>query len=60
MTSIRLNPRNLLGFKIIAGGESATVLHSPKIGGKGCLISSDAPQEDRPTVLRAKVGGKLE
>lgn len=43
MKAIKLNPRKLLGFKIVASGKSATALHSPKIGGKGCPgINADA------------------
>lgn len=36
MASIKLDPRKLLGFKIIADGGSEAKLHSPKIGAKGC------------------------
>lgn len=42
MAEIKLDPKKLLGFKIVADG-SAVKLSSPKIGGKGCpSISADA------------------
>ena len=45
MTGIKLDPKMLLGFKIIGAGESVTKLHSPKIGAKGCpSIEPDAMQ----------------
>ncbi len=37
MTEIKLDPKKLLGFKIIADG-SAAKLCSPKIGAKGCPV----------------------
>jgi hypothetical protein len=37
MTDIKLDPKKLLGFKIIAAGGSATKVRSPKIGAKGCV-----------------------
>ena len=36
MNEIKLDPKKLLGFKIIPDGELITKLHSPKIGAKGC------------------------
>jgi hypothetical protein len=38
MPTINLDPRKLLGFKIIANGESSATLRSPKIGAKGCPV----------------------
>ena len=38
MSEIKLDPRKLLGFKIVATGESAAALRSPKIGAKGCAM----------------------
>jgi hypothetical protein len=59
MTDIKLDPRKLLGFKIIAAGDSTAKLYSPKIGAKGCpVISSDAWQGNNTAVLRAKIGTK--
>lgn len=54
MTDIKLNPRKLLGFKVVANGGSADVLHSPKIGGKGCqTINADATRvADTPAATR--------
>lgn len=37
MNEIKLDPRNLLGFKIVADGESAVRLTSPKIGDKAVI-----------------------
>lgn len=45
MKEIKLDPRKLLGFKIIADGNSVAKLHSPKIGAKGCTVTdTDAVQ----------------
>ena len=42
MPTINLDPRKLLGFKIVANGESSATLRSPKIGAKGCpVINAD-------------------
>jgi hypothetical protein len=41
MNKINLDPRKLLGFKIIADG-SATKLSSPKIGAKDCTVHGDS------------------
>lgn len=38
---IKLDPRRLLGFRIIADGSAAR-LNSPKIGVKGCNTMGDA------------------
>ena len=48
MPAINLDPKKLLGFKIIAKGESSGTLRSPKIGGKGCPIDRFAMQSGRP------------
>ncbi len=42
MNDIELDPRKLLGFKIIANEATAT-LHSPKIGGKQCAVVDTPP-----------------
>lgn len=53
MADIKLDPRKLLGFKIIADSGSTVMLHSPKIGAKGCpIINTDATRAaDRPTKI---------
>lgn len=43
MGDIKLDPRKLLGFRIIADGNASAMLHSPKIGGKGCAVTADDP-----------------
>jgi hypothetical protein len=45
-TPIKLDPKRLLGFRIIARSEGATALHSPKIGVKGCTVV--AARDDSP------------
>ncbi len=58
MSDINLDPRKLLGFKIIAGGESPAKLQSPKIGGKNCqVLNEDAPFAGKAPIA-AKVGFK--
>ena len=45
MKEIKLDPKKLLGFKIVADSGSLAKLHSPKIGAKGCQsIDPDAVQ----------------
>ena len=39
MNQIKLDPKTLLGFKIIADGESEAKLRSPKIGAKDCVVT---------------------
>ncbi len=39
MASIKLDPKTLLGFKIVATGQSAAAVRSPKIGAKTCATS---------------------
>jgi hypothetical protein len=56
MSSIKLDPKKLLGFKIIADG-SAAKLSSPKIGGKGCVISASTAGG---AALQAKIGTKTD
>lgn len=41
MKEIKLDPKKLLGFRIISG-RSAAKLSSPKIGDKSCNVYSDA------------------
>ena len=41
MNEINLDPKKLLGFKIVADG-SAAKLSSPKIGAKNCNVDADA------------------
>lgn len=47
MKEIKLDPKKLLGFKIIAEG-SAAQLSSPKIGVKGCIVTADASAARAP------------
>lgn len=56
MDSIRLDPRKLLGFKIITDGESTVRLTSPKIGDKGCPSFNQDVTHD----IRARVDHKQE
>ena len=43
MNDVKLDPRKLLGFKIIASNETTVTLHSPKIGAKQCQVVDAAP-----------------
>ena len=43
MNEIKLDPRKLLGFKIIASNETTMTLHSPKIGDKQCAVVGTPP-----------------
>jgi len=43
MSGIKIDPRKLLGFKIIATDASTIKLSSPKIGDKGCPVVEAAP-----------------
>ena len=38
MNTIKIDTEKLLGFKIIASGETSVTLHSAKIGVKGCTV----------------------
>lgn len=61
MSNIKLDPRKLLGFKIIADGEARLALHSPKIGGKGCpSISAEVSATENTGALHAKIGAKTD
>jgi len=44
MTDIKLDPKKLLGFKIVAEGHSANVVRSAKIGAKQCTVVDRDPQ----------------
>ena len=57
MGAIKLDPSKLLGFKIIADGESTVRLTSPKIGDKGAPIIA---QIVGTGPLVAKVGVKTD
>ena len=57
MKEINLDPKKLLGFRIIADGSVAK-LSSPKIGGKGCAVSAEASPTGNAGALRAKIGTK--
>ena len=62
MSEIKLDPRKLLGLRIIATGDSAMALHSPKIGGKGCPVIAGVPEATgarASAALTAKIGSKL-
>jgi len=51
MNTIKIDPRKLLGLKIIADGESTVRLTSPKIGDKGAPgITQDLAQAIHPSV----------
>ena len=43
MNKIKIDPRKLLGFKIIANGETSATLRSAKIGVKGCIVGDTQP-----------------
>lgn len=43
MNTIKIDPKKLLGFKIIANGETSMTLHSAKIGVKGCTVYDTPP-----------------
>ncbi|HEY3146123.1 MAG TPA: hypothetical protein VGJ75_07220 [Dongiaceae bacterium] len=58
MNEIKLDPRKLLGFKIIATSESTATLRSPKIGGKGCTVIEAAQGAER-AAIGAKIGSKV-
>ena len=58
MNEIKLDPKKLLGFKIIADGSTAK-LSSPKIGDKVCIVAEAAPVAGRAT-LWAKIGVKTD
>jgi hypothetical protein len=56
MKEIKLDPRKLLGFKIVADGNSVVKLHSPKIGTKGCTVTdADAVQPADTRVPRIQL-----
>jgi hypothetical protein len=59
MNEIKLDPRKLLGFKIIADGSLAK-LSSPKIGDKTCTVEAEATFAAVAATgsLQAKVGTK--
>jgi hypothetical protein len=61
MNEIKLDPKTLLGFKIITDG-SAAKLSSPKIGDKDCVVSADTASAAVVTrgSLQAKIGSKLD
>ena len=61
MKEINLDPKKLLGFKIIADG-SAAKLSSPKIGDKSCSVYADASSAAGVTSgsLQAKIGAKTD
>lgn len=45
MNTIKIDPSKLLGFKIIANGETSVTLHSAKIGVKGCTVFDTPPAD---------------
>jgi hypothetical protein len=55
MNESKLDPRKLLGFKIIADGESSSRLTSPKIGDKG----APGITQDLVRVIDPNAGHKL-
>ena len=59
MNEIKLDPRKLLGFKIIADGESTVRLTSPKIGDKDDRNSDVAPAVATCVlVIGSELGGR--
>ena len=60
MSEIKLDPRKLLGFRIIATSGSIGTLRSPKIGGKLCAPGIDMTSSANAAALRAKVGTKTD
>jgi hypothetical protein len=54
MNEIKLDPKKLLGFKIIGDG-SAAKLSSPKIGDKSCNVFADGA-----SAIQAKIGTKTD
>ena len=38
MNKIDLNPKKLLGFKLVASNGATMALQSPKIGAKQCVV----------------------
>ena len=59
MSEIELDPRKLLGFKIIATGEAQATLRSAKIGSKGCTFVAEASQGGPGAAIAAKIGDRL-
>jgi hypothetical protein len=61
MNEIKLDPKKLLGFRIIAEG-SAAELSSPKIGDKSCTVYADAASlaDETSGSLLAKIGTKTD
>jgi hypothetical protein len=59
MSEIKLDTTRLLGFKIIATGESTATLRSPKVGGKACTVV-EMVAGTNTAALRAKVGTKTD
>ena len=53
MNEIKLDPRKLLGFKIIASNETTMTLHSPKFGDKQCQVVDAAPVDAAPVAAGA-------
>jgi hypothetical protein len=49
MTEIKLDPKKLLGFKIVTNSGSAATLRSPKIGAKTDVTNADAAAGTRTT-----------
>lgn len=39
MAVLKLDPKKLLGFKIVVNGQLAATVRSPKIGGKLCATA---------------------
>ena len=63
MDTIKLDLRKLLGFKLVADGESTVRLTSPKIGDKACaVLGEDAARVPiaATAAVRAKVGSKTD
>ena len=60
MKKVDLDLTKLLGFKIIACGDKAARLQSPKIGVKNCLVQDELAAPAPAAALAAKIGTKTD
>ncbi|HET6619218.1 MAG TPA: hypothetical protein VFG64_04715 [Dongiaceae bacterium] len=59
MSEIELDPRKLLGFRIVATGEAQATLRSAKIGSKGCTFVVEESQGGSGSAIAARIGDRL-
>lgn len=59
MNGIKLDLQQLLGFKIIATGDSKTAVRSPKIGTKNCSVNDADALASGTSSATAKIGAKI-